>query len=75
MLPYLIGCIFIGHTIIASYLQAEPGVDDDEYSDYDEMPETAVPRADSTGTGVSAGGKKRKLAGTVGGQPARRGRR
>ena len=58
-------------------LQAEPGVEDDEYSDYEEMPEIAIPLATAgiAASGVAGVGSKRKPGGAAGGQPSRRGRR
>ena len=60
------------------FSQAEPGVfDGDEYSDYEEMPETAVPKKESPGSKAQAPAaqNKRKPGGGAGAKPARKAKR
>ena len=53
------------------HAQAEPGLSGDEYSDYEEMPETVVP----VGVDAEAVGTKRKPGATAAAKPVRRGKR
>lgn len=52
-------------------MQAEPGLDDDEYSDYDEMPETASPVGCGGAKAKATAGSKRKIDEAEAPDPAR----